>query len=450
MSTGTDASDFLSKTPKSAELQKRATRVFPSGITHDVRYLEPHPIFVERAAGSRKWDVDGNEYVDYFGGHGALILGHSHPAVVEAVAEQVSKGTHYGGSHELELEWGELVAEMIPCAEKVRFTASGTEASMLGFRIARAFTGKSKILRFAGHFHGWHDQVAFSGGDLPGGIPSGMAEAQVVCPANDIEAVRQAVAADDDIAAIVLEPTGATFGKVPTSPEFLSQLRALSEQHRILLIFDEVISGFRVAPGGAQGFYGIVPDMAFLAKIIAGGYPGGAVVGRADVMDGMTVRPNDPQWNSAHRVAHMGTFNANPISAVAGLTTLRILATTDVIERVNSKGAAIRDGMNQAIRELGLGWVVYGKFSEFHIFVNPENVDVTIDDIYSLKPPEALRKGGTPAATLSQLRTGLIAHGVDIIPWPGGMASAVHADADIDRTISGFKQMAAELMPAVA
>ena len=446
----TDSTSFRDKTPKSAELYQRATRLFPSGVTHDTRYVTPHPIFVERAAGSHKWDVDGNEYVDYFGGHGALILGHSHPSVAEAVAEQISKGTHYGASHELELAWAEQVVEMIPCAEKVRFTASGTEATMLGFRLARAFKERSKILRFAGHFHGWHDQVAFSGSDLPGGIPAGMASCQVVCPANDIEAVGDALA-DDDIAAVVLEPTGATFGKIPTTREFLVQLRALTEQRGVLLIFDEVISGFRASRGGAGEHYGLMPDMAFLAKIVAGGYPGGAVVGRADIMDGMSMRPDDPDWNSRRRVAHFGTYNANPVSAVAGLTTLKLVANTDVNERANRVGAAIREGMKDVVSSLGLNWIVYGQFSEFHVLMNRANSDVTVDDLYSGKEaPAFYQKAAPPPAMLHQLRTGMMANGVDLISWPGGLASAVHSDDDVESTIAAFKQTATDLAPVAA
>src|SRR5689334_3773205 len=175
---------------KSAALFAEAQKVFPSGVTHDGRYLQPVPLYVTHAKGSRKWDVDGNEYVDYFGGHGALILGHNHPLVVDAVTAQLGKGAHYGASHALEVEWAELVHQMVPSAAKVRFTTSGTEATHLALRLARAFTGKSKIVRFGGHFHGWHDQVSFPAGGAPG-IASGMVDDTLIVPPNDTAHVEE-------------------------------------------------------------------------------------------------------------------------------------------------------------------------------------------------------------------------------------------------------------------
>jgi glutamate-1-semialdehyde 2,1-aminomutase len=236
---------YIRKTPSSQDRYAQARGIFPSGVTHDVRYLRPHPVYIARAEGAHKWDIDGNRYVDYFGGHGALILGHGHPAVVEAVREQISRGVHYGASHELELEWANWIRKLIPCAERVRFTVSGTEATHLALRVARAHTGKPVILRFAAHFHGWHDHVAFSDGPAPAGILQGVVDGTVVCPPNDIAFVRAVCEQRDDIAAVIVEPTGATFGQVPLDPQFLSDLRQITAKHGIVLIFDEVISGFR-------------------------------------------------------------------------------------------------------------------------------------------------------------------------------------------------------------
>src|SRR5947207_1052009 len=181
---------YAEKTPRSRALHERAKALLPNGVTHVGRYLEPHPVYIERAAGSRKWDVDGNEYVDYFGGHGALILGHNHPAVVDAVTAQIPKGAHYGASHALEVEWAELIHQLIPSAERVRFTISGTEATHLAIRISRAFTGKSKIIRFAGHFHGWHDSVCFPAGGAAG-IPSGVVEDMLIVAPNETARVEE-------------------------------------------------------------------------------------------------------------------------------------------------------------------------------------------------------------------------------------------------------------------
>ncbi len=220
---------YRRKTSKSALLYERAGRVFPSGVTHDGRFLEPHPIYVERAAGSRKWDVDGNEYVDYAGGHGALLLGHNHPAVVEAIAKQLPRGSHFGSGHEPEVRWGELVQQLVPSAEMVRFTNSGTEATMLALRLARAFTGRAKILRFAGHFHGWHDHMAFGvsshfDGTPTPGVLDGVAENVVIAPPGDIDATRAVLDANRDIAAVIIEPTGASWGQVPIAASFIEAL----------------------------------------------------------------------------------------------------------------------------------------------------------------------------------------------------------------------------------
>lgn len=434
---------YLAKTPKSAQLYSRAVNVFPGGVTHDTRYLQPHPIYIDRAAGSRKWDVDGHAYVDYIGGHGALLLGHNHPVVVEAIREQLAKGTHFGASHEVELAWGEQVKRMVPCAEKVRFTGSGTESTLLAIRLARAYTGKEKLVRIAGHFHGWHDQVAFAvsshfEGPPPAGIPAGVTARAVICPPNDLAALARILDDDQDIAAVIMEPTGATFGLVPLAEGFQAQVRELTKRKNVLLIFDEVITGFRVSPGGAQAHFRVTPDLATLAKVIAGGLPGGAVVGRKDVMDVMTLR-DDREWNLRYRVPHQGTFNANPLTAAAGLATLKLVEQGDVIEQANRAAALLRKRLNDAIREAGSNWVAYGEFSGFHLFLNPRSRSVTVEDIYAGRVPADELKGGAPASLLHQLRCGLILGGADIFPWPGGCVSAMHSEEDLEVTAAALK-----------
>ena len=209
---------FRERTRKSAALYERARKVIPAGLTHDSRTLLPYPIYAARAAGSRKWDVDGNAYVDYFGGHGALILGHCHPDVIAAIEAQVKIGTHWGASHELEIMWAELVNRLIPSADRVRFTGSGTEASHLALRLARGFTGRSKIIRFVGHFHGWHDAVTagamshFDGG-VPSGIPASLVAETILLPADDPERVAATLSERDDVAAVILEASGASWGR---------------------------------------------------------------------------------------------------------------------------------------------------------------------------------------------------------------------------------------------
>jgi len=435
-------SAYKQKTPGSARLSVRAREVFPGGVTHDTRLLEPYPLAIARAKGARKWDVDGNEYVDYIGGHGALLLGHAHPAVSQAISEQLAKGTHYGAAHELEIEWGEQVKRLVPCAEKVRFTGSGTESTLLAIRLARAFTEKNRIVRFAGHFHGWHDQVAFGvtshfDGSPPPGVLPGVAEHAAICPPNDIAALERTLEGFDDVAAVIMEPTGATFGLVPLVEGFAKQVRELTARKGVLLIFDEVITGFRVAPGGAQQLLGVTPDLATFAKILAGGLPGGAVAGRADVMDTITPRA-DREWNLRHRVPHQGTFNANPLTAAAGLATLRLIEDGRAIADADRAAAGLRDRLNDMLKRQGSPWVVYGASSGFHVFLNPRERDVTPVDIAAGRVASDELKPLTGPA-VHDLRCGLIVGGIDLFPWPGGCVSAVHGEAEIEATVRAFQ-----------
>lgn len=443
--------EYCAKTPGSARLYARAVDVLPGGVVHDTRYLQPHPIYIERAAGSRKWDVDGREYVDYLGGHGALILGHNPPEVMEAVREQLARGTHYGAPHELEVQWAEQIKSMVPCAERVRFTGSGTESTLLAIRLARAFTGKKKIVRFAGHFHGWHDQVAFGvsshfDGEVPAGILPEVARNALICPANDPAALSALLDANDDVAAVILEPTGATFGLVPLVEGYLAQVRQLTKSRGVLLIMDEVITGFRVAPGGAQQYYGVTPDLATFAKIVAGGFPGGAVAGRGDILDMIAMR-GDRQWNLERRVPHQGTFNANPVTAAAGLATLKLVATTDAIARANRAAEQLRNRLNEVIRQAGAPWLAYGQFSGFHLFLNPAGRSCTVADIEAGRVPSAELKGNASPAMLHALRCGLILGGADVFPWPGGCVSAVHDERDIETTAAALKLCLEYLCP---
>ena len=443
--TGPIIERYIAKTPGSAARFARSDKVIPSGVTHDLRYLEPHPLYVERALGPRKWDVDGNEYVDYFGGHGALLLGHNHPAVVEAVQAQLARGTHHGASHELELRWAEQICRMLPSAEKVRFTASGTEATQLAIRIVRAYTGRPRIVRFLGHFHGWHDQVAFGAnshfdGSVPAGILPQVVEGAVLCPAGDPKLLERTLRERDDIAGVIIEPTGASFGQVPLLEGFLAEVRRLTAEARVPLIFDEVITGFRVSPGGAQQYYGIVPDVTTLAKIVAGGLPGGAVAGRAEIMDVLTMR-SDSAWNTTGRVPHQGTFNANPLSAAAGLAALELIAVTDVVTRANRAAQQLREEMNLAVQRAGLPWIVYGEFSGFHVFLNPEEREISLSDLRGGRLALNELKGSVPASVRSELRCAMLVEGVDIMPWPGGCVSCVHGAREIDQTVSAFKEL---------
>jgi len=415
--------------PKAAALFERAQQVIPGGITHDIRYLRPFPIYVERAAGPRKWDVDGHEYVDYWMGHGALFLGHCHPAVVKAIQEQAARGTHLGASHELEVRWAELVRQLVPSAEMVRFTMSGTEATHLALRVTRAFTGKSKIVKFQGHFHGWHDGVAAGVHPpfevpLSAGVPGAILDQVLLCPPNDIKAV-ETLLQRGDIAGVIIEPAGGQAGTTPTIPGYLQELRALTRRHEVVLIFDEVITGFRYAPGGAQAYFNVVPDLTTLAKIVAGGLPGGAVCGRRDLMSMMAHR-GDPAWDRSERVAHAGTFNANPVSAAAAIATLEICADGALQARANKAGEELRRGLADAMKKAGVPGAVYGEVSIYHVS-------------FEGKPGLAGFERPRPGELYHLLRCALINEGVDC-SLHHGWISATHGEREIVATIAAYER----------
>ncbi len=436
---------YRAATPGSAARAAEAAALFPSGITHDSRYIEPYGLYIARARGPRKWDVDGRCYVDYFGGHGALLLGHCHPEVMAAVHAQLDRGTHYGASHELEIAWAALVMRLIPSAERVRFTSSGTEATLMAVRLARAFTGKPKIVRFNHHFHGWHDHMT-SGhashfdGTPTTGVLDAVAGNVLLCDQNDEAGLARLLDRHRDIAAAIIEPTGANGGRLPIDPAFLHALRRLTAEHGVLLIFDEVVNGFRVSPGGAQAEYGIRPDLTTLAKILAGGLPGGAVTGRKDILDLLDFAATRDAGKE--KINHPGTFNANPLSAAAGIATLKIVAETDACARANAYGAALRRRLNEAFEEEGLKWAAYGTFSSIEIFTNPEGIDITPTWFDPLALPAKHLKGARNADTVHKLRLAMMLHGVDFNGHPGGVISCMHGEAELEDTVAALRRAA--------
>lgn len=426
----------------SATLFEKARRLIPGGITHDIRHTLPFPPYIERGRGARKWSVEGHELIDYWVGHGALFLGHLHPAVVAAVKAQMERGTHLGGCHPREVRWAELVTQLVPSAERVRFTQSGTEATQLALRLARAATGKEKVVKFEGHFHGWHDYAA-AGVKPPyrepvsRGVPAEALGQMILCPPNDLEAVRHLLEARGDVAAVLLEAGGGSSGTIPTDPAFLKGLRALTAARGVLLIFDEVITGFRFAPGGAQEYYGVTPDLTTLAKILAGGLPGGAVAGRGDVMDLLAFR-DDPTWNRHQRVAHAGTFNANPVCAAAGIATLELIADGQAQRRANQLGEGLRAGLNGAAERVGADLRVYGESSCYNIFLEPGRLGVDVNGKTGRRDHTALQT--YPNMPLYHtLRCAMLLNGVDL-PVPHGWLSAVHTEQDLEQTITAFEK----------
>ncbi len=428
---------FQQRHAGSAALYARAAGLVPGGLTHDARSMAPFPIYIERSSGAHKWDVDGNRLIDYWTGHGALLLGHAHPEVVAAVQEQMARGTHHGAEHPLLLRWAEQVRGLFPGIELLRFTASGTEATMMALRLARAYTGRPTVVRFIGHYHGWHDTLAH-GMELdpapPPGLPPGVAEATLPLPA-DLDVVAETLRTRGDIAAVILEPTGASYGMAPLPPGFLPALRELTRAADVLLICDEVVTGFRLRPGGVQERSGVTADLTTLAKVLAGGLPGGAVGGRAEIMRLLAF--GDAEWNRARKLRHNGTFNANPLSAAAGVATLARVAEGAPTARANALGERLVAGLNGTLRSRELaGWAAYGDGSIFHLLAGSRAAFAPGELPAGL--PLAELKGGGDVALLARLRLALLNHGVDWMRGRSGFLSAAHTEQDIDNTVAAF------------
>jgi glutamate-1-semialdehyde 2,1-aminomutase len=428
---------FTAEFPNSRKLHEQAKQLFPNGVTHDLRHLEPFPVYIDRAEGAYKWDVDGHRLIEFWSGHGAILLGHSHPAVVAAVQRQVERSTHPGGCHELEIEWGEWVQKLIPSAERIRFVSSGTEATMMALRLARIYTGKPRVLKFAGHFHGWHDflvpasDLPYDGSAVPG-IPRDLLRDPVIVPPNDAAAVDRALADNPDVGCVIIEPTGGHFGTVPVRGPFLRALRELTTKHQRLLIFDEVITGFRVHPGGAQSHYGVKPDMTTLAKILAGGLPGGCVAGRADILAAIEF------GKGKAKMKHPGTFNANPLSAAAGAATLKLVSTGEPNRRANDAGRLLRQKLNDCFTRNSIDWIAYGEFSGFKLLPRYTDERPTGDDFIPYNgDPDRLEGVRVPGLSHA-FRRGMLLHGVDL-PGLGGMTTAAHSEGDVEKTVEAVE-----------
>jgi glutamate-1-semialdehyde 2,1-aminomutase len=306
----------------SSALFKKASGLIPGGVNSPVRSFKPYPFFTEYAKGSKLHDVDGNKYVDYCMAYGAIIFGHSHPPVLEAVKKQLESGTVYGTPTEAEVELAQLITDHVPCADMVRLANTGAEATMHAIRLARGFTGKPKLLKFEGCYHGAHDSVLVKAGSgattfgVPNslGIPENTAKNTVVLPYNDIETLKQtAEDLGDDLAAIIVEPAIGNMGVILPSEAFLTELKKTAEKCRALLIFDEIITGYRLALGGAEEYYGVRPDIVTLGKVLGGGFPISAIVGKKKVME---------SFSPVGGVYEAGTFSGNPISVSAAIATL--------------------------------------------------------------------------------------------------------------------------------
>lgn len=414
---------------------ERAKRSIPGGVHSNIRLAEqPFPLFIDRGEGSRLWDVDGNEYIDYVLANGPMLLGHSPKPVVEAVKAQLDRGLLYAAQTDLEVEASERIVELLPCAENVRFNMTGTEAVQAALRIARAATGRQKVLIFQGHYDGWADSVLWNvgtpstrnadGSIVPvpesGGIELAVGRDLVVTQWNDADLVESVLAAyRDEIAAVIMEPIMGNSGVIPPRPGYLQAVRDLCTRFGIVLIFDEIITGFRVGPGGAQGRLGVTPDLCVFGKAVASGLPVAGVAGRADLFAEV----------GTGKVMHAGTFNSYPPGMAACVATLKILADPawDVYGTMERVGTRLRDGLAEAGRISGLDTLVQGLPMLFNTTFSPltEIVD----------HPGALQ---SDVAALRRFIPHLLRRGVRIAGRGNWMLSAAHTIDDADRTIEAF------------
>lgn len=410
---------YLELHPKSSVMSQEAEELFPDGVTHDGRKSAPFRVYMDHGKGPRKWDIDGNEYIDFRTGHGSMILGQANPAIVQAVQEQVAKGTHLSASSELEVSWAKLVKDLVPSADKLRYVGSGTEAMMMTFRMARTYSGKTKIIKFDQAFHGWADGpfVGATNDNPNNGIPDGVRDTMIVLP-YDIAEVERTLDNDDDIAAVVFQ------GNQVVNPTFIEQLRDLTASRDTILIFDEVVSGFRFSRGGCQGLYGIMPDLTGMAKILAGGLPGGCVAGRADIVDTI----------AAGKIAHPGTFNANPLSAAAGVAALTLVKNEPIGETADARAEQLKTGLNDILTKMEIPGCAYGVSSIVHMRLG---LDHECDHVYCEAGAQAMMTMGSDSTAL--LGRATVNEGIWGSPT-SFILSATHTGADIDLALEKYEK----------
>jgi glutamate-1-semialdehyde 2,1-aminomutase len=428
---------------RSRALHERASRTLAGGVSTMVRADSlPTPIYIDSASGVRMRDVDGNEYLDYAMAFGPLILGHSHPEIVNAVTAQVARGQTYGAQHELELIVAELIHDAVPCAEMVTFAMTGTEATQLATRLARAATSRPLIVKFEGHYHGWSDSllysfttpvdelgprdasrtIAGSRGQAPGGDL-----AVITLPWNDLAQVQRLLSKrGNEIAAIITEPVMFNAGGVMPVPGFLEGLRRVCDEYGIILIFDEVITGFRIAYGGAQQVFHVVPDLAVFGKAIAGGFPFACVAGKQSILSAISRR----------EVVQAGTLNGNPVALAACRATLECLKAneTATYQRMSTLGDRLRDGLLELLSGAGIKASASGLGPAFAVSIGLEVAPVEYRDLV-----------GVDRATQSAFAVALLDEGVFTIQRGMWYLSAVHASNDIDDTLEATKKALAHL-----
>ncbi|MCK6474775.1 MAG: aspartate aminotransferase family protein [Planctomycetes bacterium] len=427
---------------RSAALHERACRVLAGGVSSEFRrFSQPHPLFYTRGRGTRITDADGNEYLDFTLSQGPLILGHSHPEVLARVADSCATGQLFAGQYEQELELAERLQRLIPCAERLRFALSGSEADHAAFRAARCLTGRGKILRFEGHYHGWLDNVAQGIGGpslealgprehpnlLPWskGLPERVRDEFLVLPWNDLALAEKTIAEHaGELAAVVTEPVMCNNGCILPRPGFLEGLRAACDRHGVLLIFDEVITGFRLALGGAQQYFGVIPDLAVFGKALANGYPISVLCGREKVMDVV----------ARGEAIHAGTMNSGQSGVAAALAVLDVLEREPVHERLFALGRKLMAGLREAAQDAGQEVLVQGPGPMLHLGFT------SVKEVHELRDCFAYDK-----ARYAAFVRGMQDRGVRLIGRGLWYVSAAHSEADVDACVATTARVFREL-----
>lgn len=412
---------------ESGKLFRKALKIIPGGVNSPVRAFKAvggNPLFIKKARGSRIYDVDGNEYIDYVLSWGPMILGHAHPVVVKALKSAVERGTSYGAPTALEIQLAELIIKTYPSIEKIRMVNSGTEATMSAIRVARGFTGRDKIIKFEGCYHGHADGLLVKAGsgattfgvpDSPG-VPKSYAKNTITLPFNNLQAFKKAVEKDwKDIACVIVEPVAGNIGCVLPRPGFLENVRNLTEKYDIVLIFDEVMTGFRVSLGGAQKHYGIIPDMTCLGKVIGGGLPVGAYGGKRDIMS--MVAPEGPVYQA-------GTLSGNPLAMTAGIETLNILMQKGIYESILEKASHLENELRDAAIKAGVKTKFYRAGTMFCTYF-------TDKEVFDYRTAKA-----SDTEKFSRFFRGMLNRGINLAPsqFEAGFISLAHSEADIKKT----------------
>lgn len=412
----------------SIKLFDNARALMPGGVSSPVRAILPYPFYTARSDGPYLWDADGNRLIDYCLAYGPMILGHRHPAILRAVADQLQKGWLYGTPSELEVQMAQRVSGLYPSMQMLRFVSSGTEATMAAIRVARGATGKNKIIKIEGGFHGAHDSVLIKAGSgattlgIPDslGVPADTAKNTLQVPYNDLPALEKVLKSfAGETACLIMEPVLGNIGPVLPQDGYLQEVRELTREHDVLLIFDEVITGFRLSLGGAQKHFGVTPDLTTLGKIIGGGFPIGVFGGRRDLIS--QVAPGGGIYQA-------GTFNGSPVSLAAGMATLGVMEREMIIDKLNNAGNMMRKGLTEIVEDLRLGYSVVGIASMFKIFFGPEPHNYA----------EALRsdKLGYLAFFHRMLEKGIF---ITPSQFETDFISAAHSEDIIETTLEAFR-----------